>query len=235
MWEVEKNILQQIIDSNMLKAFRIREEIPVKQRRRHCATVRGNQKGVSISSSRMMQYGQNWETKRSQNTLSENTWTEQESTVRKCYGAIIIPFRLCWENSRWGLFPTNKLISGVTVGVHTPHSILSGLLKRYCRSGFRVHLYYFHYSAAGNLTGVTTYLQSCEITLGILKSKEFSIFLLWLQISCSVTKNIFFSKILKSLIFNFQLCLPHCSQISRESVDYSLPNVASWHSVYLRT
>lgn len=32
MWEVKKNILQQIIDSNMLKEVRIREEIPLLNR-----------------------------------------------------------------------------------------------------------------------------------------------------------------------------------------------------------
>lgn len=46
MWEVKKNMLQQIIDSNMLKEVRLREVIPVKQRKRHSATVGGKQKGI---------------------------------------------------------------------------------------------------------------------------------------------------------------------------------------------
>lgn len=48
MWEVKKNILQQIIDSNMLKEVRIKKEIPVKQRRRPCAMVRGNKRGFEL-------------------------------------------------------------------------------------------------------------------------------------------------------------------------------------------
>lgn len=32
MWEVKKNILQQIIDSNMLKEVRIKKEIPLLNR-----------------------------------------------------------------------------------------------------------------------------------------------------------------------------------------------------------
>lgn len=49
MWEVKKNILQQIIDRNMQKEVRIREETPVKQRRRHYAMVGGNEKGFELA------------------------------------------------------------------------------------------------------------------------------------------------------------------------------------------
>lgn len=49
MWEVKKNMLQQIIDSNMLKEVRLREVIPVKQRKRHSATVGGNKKGFELA------------------------------------------------------------------------------------------------------------------------------------------------------------------------------------------
>lgn len=49
MWEVKKNIMQQIIDNNMLKEVRLREVIPVKQRKRHSATMEGNKKGFEFA------------------------------------------------------------------------------------------------------------------------------------------------------------------------------------------